>query len=69
MVSCCGCCWRILTSNVTQVTSERNIGKFAYTVHPHLRGRTTLRFTSRDALQPCDVLFLALPHGEAQTAH
>lgn len=52
---------------VTQITSERNVGKFAYHVHPHLRGRTSLRFTSRDALQPCDILFLALPHGEAQT--
>jgi N-acetyl-gamma-glutamyl-phosphate/LysW-gamma-L-alpha-aminoadipyl-6-phosphate reductase len=51
---------------VTQITSERNVGQFAYSVHPHLRGRTSLRFTSRDALQPCDFLFLALPHGEAQ---
>jgi N-acetyl-gamma-glutamyl-phosphate/LysW-gamma-L-alpha-aminoadipyl-6-phosphate reductase len=53
--------------NVTQITSERYVGKFAYTIHPQVRGRTSLRFTSRDALQPCDVLFLALPHGEAQT--
>jgi N-acetyl-gamma-glutamyl-phosphate/LysW-gamma-L-alpha-aminoadipyl-6-phosphate reductase len=53
--------------NVTQITSERYVGKFAYTVHPQVRGRTSLRFTSRDALQPCDLLFLALPHGEAQT--
>lgn len=52
---------------VTQVTSERNIGKFVYQVHPHLRGQTTLRFTSRDALEACDVLFLAVPHGESQT--
>ncbi|HEX3051462.1 MAG TPA: N-acetyl-gamma-glutamyl-phosphate reductase [Aggregatilineaceae bacterium] len=52
---------------VTQITSERFIGSYAYHVHPHLRGRTQLRFTSREALQPCDLLFLALPHGEAQT--
>jgi N-acetyl-gamma-glutamyl-phosphate/LysW-gamma-L-alpha-aminoadipyl-6-phosphate reductase len=51
---------------VTQATSESNIGKFYYQVHPHLRGKTQLRFIGRDALQPCDVLFLALPHGEAQ---
>lgn len=51
---------------VTQATSERSAGRFVYQVHPHLRGRTTLRFTSRAALRPCDVLFLALPHGEAQ---
>jgi N-acetyl-gamma-glutamyl-phosphate/LysW-gamma-L-alpha-aminoadipyl-6-phosphate reductase len=52
--------------NVIQITSERNVGKFAYHVHPHLRGRTSLKFISRDVLQPCDLLFLALPHGEAQ---
>jgi LysW-gamma-L-alpha-aminoadipyl-6-phosphate/LysW-L-glutamyl-5-phosphate reductase len=51
---------------VTQATSESNIGKFFYQVHPHLRAKTQLRFIGRDALQACDVLFLALPHGEAQ---
>jgi N-acetyl-gamma-glutamyl-phosphate/LysW-gamma-L-alpha-aminoadipyl-6-phosphate reductase len=51
---------------VTQVTSERSAGKFVHQVHPHLRGRTTLRFVSRDGLQACDVLFLALPHGQSQ---
>jgi [amino group carrier protein]-6-phospho-L-2-aminoadipate/5-phospho-L-glutamate reductase len=51
---------------VVQATSESNLGKFVYQVHPHLRGRTQLRFIGTEALQPCDVLFLALPHGEAQ---
>jgi N-acetyl-gamma-glutamyl-phosphate/LysW-gamma-L-alpha-aminoadipyl-6-phosphate reductase len=51
---------------VTQVTSERNVGKFVHQVHPHLRERTSLRFINRDSLQACDLLFLALPHGEAQ---
>jgi N-acetyl-gamma-glutamyl-phosphate/LysW-gamma-L-alpha-aminoadipyl-6-phosphate reductase len=51
---------------ITQVTSERNVGKFVHSVHPHLRGQTTLRFTSREALEPVDVVFLAMPHGEAQ---
>src|ERR1041385_5951767 len=51
---------------VTQATSESNIGKFYYQVHPHLRGKTQLRFIGRDALQACDMLFLAQPHGEAQ---
>jgi N-acetyl-gamma-glutamyl-phosphate/LysW-gamma-L-alpha-aminoadipyl-6-phosphate reductase len=37
-----------------------------YQQHPNLRKRTQLQFTSRDVLQPCDILFLALPHGEAQ---
>ncbi|MBI5667804.1 MAG: N-acetyl-gamma-glutamyl-phosphate reductase [Chloroflexi bacterium] len=52
---------------VVQATSESNVGKFLQQVHPHLRGRTSLRFIPQDALQACDVLFLAQPHGEAQT--
>jgi N-acetyl-gamma-glutamyl-phosphate/LysW-gamma-L-alpha-aminoadipyl-6-phosphate reductase len=52
---------------VTQATSERNVGKFLYQVHPHLRSQTILRFTSREELAACDVLFLAMPHGQAQT--
>ena len=49
-----------------QITSERHAGRFAHQVHPHLRGQTALRFTDRATLEPCDVLFLAMPHGEAQ---
>lgn len=52
---------------IHQITSERNVGKLAHQVHPHLRGQVTQRFSSRDALEACDVLFLAMPHGEAQT--
>jgi N-acetyl-gamma-glutamyl-phosphate/LysW-gamma-L-alpha-aminoadipyl-6-phosphate reductase len=51
---------------VTQATSERHVGEYVYSMHPHLRKRTTMQFVSRQVLQPCDVLFLALPHGEAQ---
>lgn len=51
---------------VTQITSESSAGKFAHQTHPHLRGATQLRFISQTALEPVDVLFLALPHGEAQ---
>ncbi|PJF44053.1 MAG: N-acetyl-gamma-glutamyl-phosphate reductase [Phototrophicales bacterium] len=51
---------------VGQVTSQSNVGKFVYTVHPHLRGQTTLQFSALENLEPCDVLFLALPHGESQ---
>jgi len=51
---------------VVQATSENHIGKFLYQVHPHLRGRTQLRFISESTLEACDALFLALPHGEAQ---
>jgi N-acetyl-gamma-glutamyl-phosphate/LysW-gamma-L-alpha-aminoadipyl-6-phosphate reductase len=47
------------------VTSERQAGKFVHSVHPHLRKRTDLKFTSRASIVPVDVLFLALPHGQA----
>ena len=50
---------------VNQVTSQRFAGKFVGSVHPNLRGMRTLKYTSVDALEPCDLLFLALPHGQA----
>jgi N-acetyl-gamma-glutamyl-phosphate/LysW-gamma-L-alpha-aminoadipyl-6-phosphate reductase len=53
---------------VVQVTSERHVGEYVYSVHPNLRKRTSLRFIPSRSLQPCDLLLLALPHGEAQGA-
>lgn len=50
---------------VVQATSQRLAGQFVHAAHPNLRGHTTLRFTPIEALQPCDVLILALPHGSA----
>lgn len=50
---------------VVQVTSRENAGHYLHTVHPNLRGVTALQFVHPDALQPCDTLFLALPHGTA----
>jgi N-acetyl-gamma-glutamyl-phosphate/LysW-gamma-L-alpha-aminoadipyl-6-phosphate reductase len=51
---------------VFQATSERRVGEYVYSVHPNLRKRTALQFVARSTLQPCDLMFLALPHGEAQ---
>jgi len=51
---------------VFQATSESHMGEFVYQQHPNLRKRTQLKFSSREILEPCDVLFLALPHGESQ---
>jgi N-acetyl-gamma-glutamyl-phosphate/LysW-gamma-L-alpha-aminoadipyl-6-phosphate reductase len=51
---------------VGQATSESHLGEYIYQQHPNLRKRTQLKFTSRTQLEPCDVLFLALPHGQAQ---
>ena len=50
---------------VAQVTSESHVGKYVYSVHPNLRGRTALTFCPAAEVQPCDLLFLGLPHGEA----
>ncbi|MHB1415852.1 MAG: N-acetyl-gamma-glutamyl-phosphate reductase [Chloroflexota bacterium] len=48
---------------IGQVTSESNAGKYVHSVHPNLRKRTDLKFVSAQDLQPCDVLFMSLPHG------
>ncbi len=47
------------------VTSEKNEGLPLGRVHPHLRGRTGLRFSKLADLKACDALLLALPHGTA----
>jgi len=51
---------------VAQVSSASNLGKFVYAVHPNLRGRSKLKFCLPEQIEPCDLLFVALPHGEIQ---
>jgi N-acetyl-gamma-glutamyl-phosphate/LysW-gamma-L-alpha-aminoadipyl-6-phosphate reductase len=53
---------------LTQVTSETRAGQYVHTAHPNLRRATDLKFVSSRELLPCDILFLALPHGEAARA-
>ena len=53
-------------AELAQVTSESHVGEYVYQVHPNLRKQTALRFTAIDQLEPCDVLFAGLPHGEMQ---
>ena len=53
---------------LTQVTSRRYVGRYIHQIHPNLRGVTDLRFKSPDELEACDVMFLALPHGESARA-
>lgn len=48
---------------VEAVTSERSAGTFVRQTHPHLRGRTLLKFTKPDELATYDVLFVCTPHG------
>jgi LysW-gamma-L-alpha-aminoadipyl-6-phosphate/LysW-L-glutamyl-5-phosphate reductase len=50
-------------TQVTQITSREHAGHYVYAVHPNMRNVSDLQFIHPDALQPCDVLFLALPHG------
>jgi N-acetyl-gamma-glutamyl-phosphate/LysW-gamma-L-alpha-aminoadipyl-6-phosphate reductase len=53
---------------VSQVVSSSHPGEHVHAIHPNLRGATDLRFCSSGELAVCDVLFLALPHGEAALA-
>ena len=50
---------------VTQITSRQYAGKYVYFVHPTMRGHSQLQFIHPDVLEPCDVLFLCLPHGNS----
>ncbi|MBZ0277180.1 MAG: N-acetyl-gamma-glutamyl-phosphate reductase, partial [Anaerolineae bacterium] len=50
---------------VAQITSREQAGRYVHTVHPNMRGVSRLQFVHPDALEACDVLFLALPHGTA----
>ncbi len=51
---------------VKQVTSRSHLGEYVYQVHPNLRKRTQLKFSDPQELEPVDILFLALPHGQTQ---
>lgn len=49
---------------VAQVTSRRLAGRFVHHAHPNLRRQTMLQFVPPGALEPCDLLFASMPHGE-----
>ena len=50
-----------------QATSERHAGKPVSGVHPNLRKICKLKFVPASELEPCDVLFLGLPHGQVMS--
>ena len=50
---------------VTQITSREGAGRYVHSAHPNMRGVSRLKFTHPDALEDCDLLILALPHGTA----
>ena len=58
-------CHRHPELRVTQISSEHSAGRLVHTVHPQLRKHLNLRFIKRENLAQSDILFLALPHGEA----
>lgn len=51
-----------------QVSSNRHAGKPVVTRHPNLRKVVDASFCDAASLEPCDVLFLCLPHGESTRA-
>ena len=53
-------------AEVAQISSESNLGSYIYAVHSNLRGRSRLKFCQASQIEPCDVLFVALHHGESQ---
>ncbi len=53
---------------VTQMTSREGAGRYVHMTHPNMRGITDLQFIHPDMLEPCDVLFLALPHRTSATS-
>ena len=50
---------------VGQVTSRKLKGQPIHRSHPNLRGHLSTTYSLPDDLQPCDVLFLCMPHGKA----
>jgi N-acetyl-gamma-glutamyl-phosphate/LysW-gamma-L-alpha-aminoadipyl-6-phosphate reductase len=50
---------------VTAATSRANKGDPIHRRHPNLRGRSGLAFSAPDDIEPCDVVFLCMPHGRA----
>lgn len=54
-------------AEIRQATSERLVGRGVAKAHPNLRKRTALAFSRLADVEPCDVLFTCLPHGEAMT--
>ena len=50
---------------IGQVTSRANAGQPVHHNHPNLRGHVDRFFCVPDEVEPCDVLFLCMPHGRA----
>jgi N-acetyl-gamma-glutamyl-phosphate/LysW-gamma-L-alpha-aminoadipyl-6-phosphate reductase len=53
---------------LAHVTSARHAGRPLRVAHPNLRGQTDLLFVRDEDVTPCDVVFLAVPHGASKGA-
>jgi LysW-gamma-L-alpha-aminoadipyl-6-phosphate/LysW-L-glutamyl-5-phosphate reductase len=51
---------------IVQASSRSHLGEYIYQVHPNLRKRSQIKFSDPEKIEPVDLLFLALPHGQAQ---
>ena len=52
-------------TEVAQVSSRRLMGQPIHRSHPNLRGHLDTVYCTPDDMEPCDVLFLCMPHGKA----
>jgi len=50
---------------IAQVTSRKLSGQPVHRSHPNLRGHVDVTYSDPDDVEPCDVLFLCMPHGVA----
>lgn len=50
---------------IGQVSSRSNAGQPVHRNHPNLRGHVDRLFCRPEEIEPCDVLFLCMPHGRA----
>ena len=49
-----------------QITFNRYAGEFVHTIHPNLRGHTSIKFSpynDEKIIDTCDAVFMATPHG------
>ncbi len=54
-------------AQIAQVTSRKLNRLPVFRSHPNLRGHLDINFCTPDEVEPCDVLFLCMPHGKAST--
>lgn len=52
-------------TQIAQVSSRRLKGQPIHRSHPNMRGHLDTVYCTPDEIEPCDVLFLCMPHGKA----